>query len=109
MKSLELTLKKTSLEKAYRELKSSINLHPIRKYRIQHIKAHIKICYLAYSILAYIQFKLKLQKESLPIYALDQLKSIYKVDIESKKDKIQLSKTVTLKKDQKIILKTLGL
>jgi hypothetical protein len=37
------------------------------------------------------------------------MRSIYKVDIESKKDKIQFSKTVTLKKDQKTILKTLGL
>ena len=99
---------KDIVEKAYRELKSSINLHPIRKYRIQHIKAHIKICYLAYSILAYIQFKLK-PKGISATYALDQMRSIYKVDIESKKDKIQFSKTVTLKKDQKTILKTLGL
>ena len=99
---------KDIVEKAYRELKSSINLHPIRKHRIQHIRAHIKICYLAYAILAYIQYKLKPKGISATL-ALDQMRAIYQVDIESKKDKISFSKTVTLKKDQKAILKALGM
>jgi len=54
------------------------------------------------------QFKLK-PKGISATYALDQMRSIYKVDIELKKDKILFLKTVTLKKDQKTILKTLGL
>ncbi|MBK8735199.1 MAG: hypothetical protein IPL98_04630 [Saprospiraceae bacterium] len=62
---------------------------------------------MAYSILAYIHSSKP--KGISATYALDQMRSIYKVDIESKKDKIQFSKTVTLKKDQKTILKTLGL
>jgi transposase len=53
--TVRIYFEKDIVEKAYRELKSSVNLHPLRKYRISHIKAHVKICYLAYAILSYIQ------------------------------------------------------
>ncbi|MBK8735757.1 MAG: hypothetical protein IPL98_07600 [Saprospiraceae bacterium] len=61
---------------------------------------------MAYSILAYtIQLK---PKGISATYALDQMRSIYKVDIEIKKDKKFNFQNGDFKKDQ-AILKTLGL
>lgn len=94
---------KDIVEKAYKELKSNINLHTIRKYRMSHIKAHVKICYLAYAILSYIQYKVK-PKQLSAVAAIEQLQSVDKVSLKSEKDNISWEKTVTLKKEQQIIL-----
>ena len=98
---------KDIVEKAFKELKSSINLHPIRKYLLTHVKAHIKICYLAYAILSYMQYRLKKRNIS-AIYALEKLQPVYKVDLKSTKEGFNWSKIVTLTKEQKIILDLLG-
>jgi transposase len=95
------------VEKAYREIKTSVNLNPVRKYRLDHIKAHVKICYLAYAILSYIQYKLK-PKGISATYALDQLQSVYKVMLESEKDNLKWEKVVTLKNEQKSLLALIG-
>lgn len=94
------------LEKAYKNLKSDINFHPIRKYRMNHIKAHIKICYIAYAILSYMQYKLK-SKDISAVKALEQLQYGYKVYLESTKDNFEWEKIVTLTNEQKEILELL--
>ena len=94
------------IEKAYREIKTTINLNPIRKYRISHIKAHIKICYLAYAILSYIKYKLKGTEISV-VSGLEQLQSVYKVELKSAKENFSWSKIVTLNNQQKKLLKLL--
>lgn len=94
------------IEKAYREIKTTINLNPIRKYRISHIKAHIKICYIAYAILSYIKYKLR-KTEISAVSALEQLQSVYKVELSSAKENFKWSKVVTLNNQQKKILKLL--
>ena len=98
---------KDIVEKAFKELKSSINLHPIRKYLLTHVKAHIKICYLAYAILSYMQYRLKKRNIS-AIYVLEKLQPVYKVVLKSTKEGFHWSKIVTLTKEQKIILDLLG-
>ena len=95
------------VEKAYRELKTSVNLNPVRKYRLDRIKAHVKICYLAYAILSYIQYKVK-PKGFSATYVLDQLQSVYKVTLESEKDQLKWEKIVTLKNEQKSLLDLIG-
>lgn len=97
---------KDIVEKAFKELKSSINLRPIRKYLLSHVKAHIKICYLAYAILSYIQWKLK-DKDISAVSALEKLQPVYKVEMRSKKKGFNWSKIVTLTKEQDSILKAL--
>lgn len=94
---------KDIVEKAYKELKSTINLHPIRKYRINHIKAHVKICYLAYAILSYIHYRVK-PKSISAVYALEKLQSAYKITLESIENKTKWDKIVTLNNEQKKIL-----
>ena len=104
---IKMYFEKDIVEKAYRELKSSIHLQPIRKYRISHIKAHVKICYLAYAILSYINYKVK-PKNISATYALEQLQSVYKVSLTSEKEKLKWDKIVTLKNEQKKILALLN-
>jgi len=94
------------VEKAYKELKSNINLHPIRKYRMNHIKSHIKICYIAYAILSYMQYRLK-PKSISAVKALEQLQAVYKIYLESIKDNFKWDKIVTLTNEQKKILELL--
>jgi hypothetical protein len=97
---------KDIVEKAYREIKSSINLNPVRKYRIDRVKAHVKICYMAYAILAYMQQKLKPLKIS-AVEALNKLQYAYEVELFSKQDNFRWSKTVTISKIQANIIKAL--
>mgnify|MGYP005839214829 FL=1 len=104
---VKIYYEKDIVEKAFKELKSSINLHPIRKYRMSHIKAHIKICYMAYALLTFIQYKLR-QKNLSAVEALERLQSAYKVYLRSEKERFSWSKIVTLTKDQKVILKLLN-
>lgn len=81
---------KDIVEKAFKELKSSINLHPIKKYLLASVNAHIKICYLAYAILSYMQYKLKRGNIS-AVYALEKLQSVY---MKSIKEGFHWSKSV---------------
>lgn len=98
---------KDIVEKAFKDIKSSIDLHPIRKYRLDRVKAHVKICYMAYSLLIYMRQRLKSLGIS-PVEALEQLQSCYIVNLKSKKYGIDWTKTVTLKSQQKTILRYLG-
>jgi hypothetical protein len=98
---------KDVVEKAFKEIKSNIDLHPIRNYRMDRIQAHVKICYLAYAILAYIQYKLKPLNIS-ACNALDQLQYVYKVSLESKVDNHKWEKTVVLRNKQIDIIKALN-
>ncbi len=98
---------KDIVEKAFKELKSSINLHPVRKYLLTRVKAHIKICYLAYVLLSSLQYKLKPRNIS-AVYALEKLQPAYKVELKSNKEHFKWSKIVTLTNEQKTILKLLG-
>jgi transposase len=97
---------KDIVEKAYRELKSPINLNPIRHYRLNRVRAHTKICYLAYSILAYMNFKLKPTGLS-AVEALDKLKYGYKIKLSSKEENFEWQKIVTLTKQQLDIINAL--
>jgi len=104
---VKIYYEKDIIEKAFRELKSSINLNPIRKYRMGHIKAHVKICYIAYALLSYIKHKLAPMGIS-ATDGLEKLSPVYKVQLKSPKEGFTWSKIVTLTKKQQLILKHLG-
>ncbi|MEI7478661.1 MAG: transposase, partial [bacterium] len=50
---------KEIVERAFKQLKGILNLRPIRVGLKDHIEGHIAICYLAYAILAYMNYKLR--------------------------------------------------
>jgi len=103
---VKMYFEKDIVEKAYRDIKSVINLNPVRKHRIDRIRAHVKICYLAYAIFSYINEKVKPLGISATT-ALEQLQGVYKVDLHLKQKNVRWSKIVTLKKMQTQILKAL--
>jgi transposase len=46
-----------SVERAFRSLKSGINLRPINHYKNERIKAHVSLCVLSYFVQRYVEIK----------------------------------------------------
>ena len=97
---------KDIVERSFKKVKGAISLHPLQACKLENIKSHIKICYLAYAILSYLEFKVK------PIgisasEALKLLQGAYKIQIEFE-DKRNIEKVVMLKKIQQLIIDAVG-
>jgi len=97
---------KDIVERSFRTMKGDVHLHPIRLWMPKRVNAHIKICYLSMCLLSLIKFKCKKIGVS-PIDVLNELESIYKVDLNHSKTKQKFTKVVTLSNNQKNILKAL--
>lgn len=97
---------KDIVERSFRTMKGDVQLHPIRLWLPSRVNAHIKICYLTMCLLSLIKFKCKKLNLS-PIDVLDELQTIYKVNLKHVTTKQKFSKTVTLANNQKNILKAL--
>lgn len=97
---------KDVVERAFKQLKGVINLRPIRVRTKEHIRSHVKICYMAYALLSLMGYKLR--KIMSPLEALENLKYGYKVNIKDKKNKHEWQLSVPLKPKQKKILEACG-
>ncbi len=97
---------KDVVERSFRSMKGDVQLHPIRLWMPQRVTAHIKICYLCMCILSLIKFKCRKMNHS-AIEILDELQSVYKVNLVHSSTKQKFSKVVTLSNNQKNILKAL--
>ncbi len=84
------------MERAFRQIKGGLDLRPVRVWLKSHIESHIKICYLAYAILAYLDFIL-LRKEISGVEALERLPSGYRVHLKDKRSGFELDSLVDLK------------
>ncbi len=98
---------KDIIEKAFKKLKGILSLRPIRVWLKEHVRSHIKICYLAYAILSLIDYKLKKLKIT-SIEALQSLEHGYRVRLFDKSNNHQWDLYVPLQPMQKEILKQLG-
>lgn len=97
---------KDTVERSFRTMKGEAQLHPIRLWMPRRVNAHIKICYLSLCLLSLIKFRC--QKLTIPVSdILEELKSIYKVNMVHAKTKQKFVKVVTLSNQQKAILKAL--
>lgn len=96
---------KEIVERAFKQLKGVLNLRPIRVWLKNHIEGHINICYLAYAILAYMNYKLQRTNTSVT-EALSSLQHGYKVTLKTKKEEWSLH--VPLEPKQKDILNAIG-
>ena len=98
---------KDIIERAFKQMKGVIGIRPVRVWLREHIENHFRICYLAYAILSYINYKLEgtgiSGKESLEI-----LKQGYKVRLVDKSSKDGWDLWVPLEPKGKEILKKLG-
>jgi len=98
---------KDLVEKAFRTLKGVTHLQPIRHWLYNRTTSHVFICYLSYLLLALLKYRLRKLSLS-PEEALRELDSMYKVYMKDSKKGFQLSRVVTLTKQQQTILRTLN-
>lgn len=95
---------KDLVEKAFRTLKGITRLRPVRHWLYNRVTAHVFVCYLAYLLLALLQYrlaKLELTAEE----ALTELETMYKVYLRDTRKGFQLARVVTMTKKQEAILK----
>lgn len=98
---------KDIVEKAFKNLKGVLQLRPIRFWLTEHIRSHFKICYLAYSILIYMNFLLKNSEHSV-IDVLNSLQYGYKIKLYDEDNNHEWDLLVPLEPKQKIMLKKLN-
>jgi transposase len=103
---LSLYFNKDLVEKAFRSLKGITQLRPIRHWLADRVRAHVFLCYLAYLLLALLQYRLR-ATEFTAESALAELGTMYKVCLRDRKQVFRLSRTVALTKKQEIILRTI--
>ena len=97
---------KDVVERSFRTMKGDVQLHPIRLWMPQRVNAHIKICYLSMCLLSLIKFRCKKISTS-PGEIIQEIQTIYKVNLKHSKTKQKFTKVVTLSNNQKNILKAL--
>lgn len=97
---------KDVVERSFRTMKGDVQLHPIRLWLPNRVHAHIKICYLSMCLLSLIKFKCKKISVS-PGEIIQELQTVYKVNLKHSKTKQEFTKIVTLSNHQKNILKAL--
>jgi transposase len=98
---------KDIVERSFRTMKGEVQLHPVRLWMPRRVKAHVKICYLSLCLLALIKFKCRKLALS-PATVLQELETIYKVQLKHSVTGQSFDKVVTLTNQQKNILKALN-
>jgi transposase len=95
------------VERAFKQLKGILKLRPVRVWLNEHIEGHFRICFLAYAILSYMDFKLKGIGIS-AVDALDSLKYGYKVELKDSANGHEWNLWVPLEPKQKKIIESIG-
>ena len=94
---------KDSVERAFKQMKGILDLRPVRVWLKSHIEGHVKICYLAYSILSYLSYILEKKELSGP-EAIDTMRTGYMVYLEHQKTQFKWESMVALSAVQKEIM-----
>ncbi len=94
---------KDTVERAFKQLKGVLDLRPVRVWLKSHIESHIKICYLAYAILAYLDYILS-GKEISGGDALNRLRTGYRVFLKDDRTGFEWNSLVDQKKEQREIM-----
>jgi len=67
-KDLLLTYRRLwRIEESFRIQKTNLSIRPIYHFKPERIKAHILLCYLAFCMIRYAEYRIKLQKEEISI------------------------------------------
>ena len=94
---------KDSVERAFKQMKGVLDLRPVRVWLKSHVEGHVKICYLAYSILSYLSYILEKKEMSGP-EAIDTMRTGYRVYLEDQKSQFKWESMVGLSAVQKEIM-----
>jgi transposase len=94
---------KDIVERSFRTMKGEVQLHPIRLWLPNRVNAHVKICYLSMCVLSLMQYRCSNLNLS-PSEILNEIKSIYKINLKHSSTKAAITKVVTQSNLQKKIL-----
>lgn len=75
---------KEIVDRAFKKLKGVLSLRPIRVWQKEHIEGHVRVCYLAYAILAYLDYHLRTSEYSATEF-LEKLRRGYRVHLKDRK------------------------
>lgn len=95
------------VERAFKQLNGVLSIRPVRVWLKEHIQGHVRICYLAYAILALMNYRLKKLHIS-AVDALNSLKHGYKVNLLDESTQFKWDLIVPLEPKQHDILKALN-
>jgi len=95
---------KDIVERAFKELKGILSLRPVRVWTREHVRGHIRVCYLAYALLSLMNYMLR-RVGVTAVTALEQLKTGYRVYLLDEESGFEWHTTVVLNKVQRRILK----
>jgi transposase len=93
---------KDIVERSFKQLKGILSLRPVRVWLRSHVEAHIKLCYVAYSILSLLQFEVAGLDIS-AVEALEVIRSGYRVKLKDAASGFEWEAFVELKKVQERI------
>jgi transposase len=98
------------IEKSFQSLECTFSVVAIRHWLWRRVKAHIFVCYLAYLHLTWMGMLLRKNGISMsPVKALEELETVYNVEITDKKTGMSTTRTVSLTEEQEAIYKALNL
>ncbi len=101
---VRLYFDKDLVEKAFQSIKGIVKVQPIRHWLYNRVTAHIFVCYLAYTLLSLLKYRLK-KLETSPVQALRELDSLYRVYMRDTEKGFKTSRLVALTKKQEKILR----
>lgn len=101
---------KDTIEKSFQSLKSVLSIQPVRHFLARRVRAHLFICYLAYLHLSWMGMLLKTCGITMsPIKVVEELETIYTVELTDTKTHMSTTRTVALTKEQEAIYTALKL
>lgn len=98
---------KDLVERSFKQMKGVLSLRPVRAWLKSHVNGHVRICYLSYTILSMLAYRIK-DLEISPEKALEKLKTCYLVHLNDKESNFSWSSMVTLEAIQDKILRGVG-
>ena len=97
------------IEEAFRITKTDLKVRPIYHWKPSRIKAHILICFIAYTLLSHLRYRLKKNNIELsPRKIKDELNRVVKVKIRNKATKTNIILPTKLNEIQKSIYSTMN-
>lgn len=98
------------VEEAFRINKHTLEIRPIFHYKETRVKAHIAICFAAFSLMTHLRYRIKIQQVPLSLNQIhEELLSVQTSILYNKKNGFSYSLPAPLSKAAKQIYKTLNL
>jgi transposase len=88
---------KEIVDRAFKKLKGALSLRPIRVWQKEHIEGHVRVCYLAYAVLTFLEYHLR-DNEYSAIEFLEKLRRGYRVHLKDRKSGHRWKTDVLLEK-----------